>query len=84
MNKYVVAFWSDHTGELLQEIVEANSQHEAACSYLQIDPIEFPSLTAAIKYAVDSDSMINVLEIKDRNWKKFTTGPGSITATMIQ
>jgi hypothetical protein len=84
MNKYVVAFWSDHTGELLQEIVEANSQHEAACKYLQIDPIEFPSLVDTINYAVNGDSMINVLEIKDRNWRKFATDPGSITATMIQ
>lgn len=85
MNKYVVAFWSDHTGELKQEFVEAKSMLEAACSYLDIPIAEFPSMDSVYQYAVNSDSMINVIEVTDRNWKRYSVmGPGSISTYVSQ
>lgn len=68
MNKYVVAYWNDHTGELLQEEVEAKSAFDAAISYLQWDAEEMNLSTMKDVYemAANMDSMINVLEIGKR------------------
>ena len=75
MNKYVVAFWSDHTGELLQEEVEATSPVEAAAKYLGADII-FKTLDEVYEYCANCDMMINVLQIYKKNWKHYTTqGP---------
>ena len=80
MNKYVVAFWSDHTGELLQEEVEAKSEFDAAVSYLQVDPVEFKDMEAIHDYCVNGDSTINVLQIDKKNWRHAVIGgPAQVT-----
>lgn len=83
MNKYVVAFWSDHTGELLQEIVEANSEVEAAVSYLDIAELEFDSMDLIHTYCANCDTSINVIQIDKNNWKNFTTGGPAHAAAAV-
>lgn len=66
MNKYVVAFWNDHTGELLQELVEADSEVAAAISYLDIAEEyaeDMHSMEDIHTYCVNGDSMINVFPL---------------------
>ena len=78
MNKYVVAFWSDHTGQLLQEEVEAISRVEAAKKYLNVD-FSFETFEDVIEYCVNCDAMISVIRIDKKNWKNFTTqGPDHV------
>ena len=63
MNRYVVAYWNDHTGELLQEIVGANSKVEALKSYMQWDDESIQDMNTAMQYAANMDAMVNVIEI---------------------
>lgn len=62
-NKYVVAYFSLHTGELLQELVLATSPFEAAKKYLDWDGPEKDLLS--LQTAIGDDNWINVLELKD-------------------
>lgn len=68
MKKYVVAMWSDHTGELLQELIEANSAFEAVLSYMQWDAEEYnlKTMEDVYKLAANMDAMVNVLDISKR------------------
>lgn len=72
MNKYVVAHWSDHTGELLQELVEANTEVEAVLSYMQWDDPTLTSMAALHSYAANCDSAISVISVKPAPSKKYT------------
>lgn len=75
MNKYVIAYLSLFDGEILQEVVEANSKLEAAASYLNHDEVydTFEELQSAI---FDQDGFINVLDLNE--CKRYTTGQGSL------
>lgn len=68
MKKFVIAYWNDHTGELLQEEVDANSAFDAAISYLQWDAEEMnvSTVNEVQTLAANMDSMITVLEIGKR------------------
>lgn len=81
MNKYVVAFWSDHTGELKMEQVEADNAHLAVTSYLGIDPEDFPTMDSVHEFMTNSDGAIEVLQIDKKNWKNFSSG-GPVHAAM--
>lgn len=67
MNKYVVAYCNLHAGELLQEVVEANSALEAAKSYLNWEDLEHVrSMDELEALAFDTDAFIHVLELNNR------------------
>lgn len=63
MNKYVVACWSDHTGELLQEVVYANSKVDAVKKYMQWEELELTTMDSLYSLAANCDSMVSVIEI---------------------
>lgn len=85
MNTYVVAYWNDHTGELLQEIVEANSKVEAVKSYMQWDDEYIQDMDTAVNYAANCDSMVSVIEIKPTFTKRFSPDTGNLFhPSMIQ
>lgn len=68
MKKFVIAYWNDYTGELLQEEIEANSAFDAAISYLQWDAenMNVTNMREVQNMAANMDSMITVLEIGKR------------------
>ena len=72
--------WSDHTGELLQELIEANSAFEAALSYMQWDAAEYDlkTMNDVYKLASNMDTMVNVLDIS----KRFGTNKPSPTGQL--
>lgn len=63
MNKYVVALWNDNKGELLQEVVEANSKLDAVVSYMGWERLRPATLEEAYSLAANMDAMFNVIEI---------------------
>lgn len=67
MNKYVVAFLSMHDGELLQEIVEAESKYAACKSYLDINDadLDLPNMECIYNYAANTDCWISVIQINN-------------------
>jgi len=72
MKKFVVAYLSLHDGELVQEIVEANSALEAGLSYLNWWDEHEEDVRAVIPKTLEDlynevyngDCFINVLELK--------------------
>ncbi len=63
MNKYVVAYWSDHTGELLQELVEAKTMVEAVKSYMQWDDPTLTDMNSLYNLAANCDSAVSVIQV---------------------
>lgn len=66
MNKYVVAYWNDWTGELLQELVEATSAVAAVLSYTEWDDPALTTMGSIRAYAANCDCAISVLELNNR------------------
>jgi len=71
MNKYVVAYWSDHTGELLQELVEANTPVDAVKSYMQWEDTGLTTMEALTSLAADCGSMVSVLDVTPKHTRRF-------------
>jgi len=71
MNKYVVAYWSDHTGELLQELVEANTPVDAVKSYMQWEDTGLTTMEALTSLAADCGSMVSVLDVTPKHTCRF-------------
>jgi len=63
MNKYIVAHWNDHTGELLQEEVEAESKFKALADYLEYPEDATQTLAALEGYCADSDQMVTATQV---------------------
>ncbi len=79
MNKYVVAVYHYMTGELVQEIVDANTKLEAAKSYLQ-DHDEYTSLQAMKNHYDDNElAAINVIQINKSEKAKAWSMPSLAT-----
>lgn len=85
MNKYVVAYLSLHERELLLEIVEANSDVEAAKSYLDWEHMEDVTTMQEIQeITANGDVHINVLQIDKTNWRSRSNAPSSAMPVSIQ
>lgn len=78
MNTYVVAYWNDHNGELLQEVVEANSALEAVMSYMEWEDIE--SMEELHEVTANSDCVVSVINITPKYTKKFEPALPSMAA----
>lgn len=64
MNKYVVAYYSDFEGEILQEVVEAETKLDAMKSYLELDD-SFDTIESVENMLSNSDSTISILQINN-------------------
>lgn len=69
MNKYVVAYWREYTGVLLQEIVEANSRLEAVVSFMGWELYDLENMDEAYRFANDLDSAISVIQINHTKYR---------------
>lgn len=81
MNKYVVAFFSEYTGVIYQEIVAANSALAAGISYLDwwAEAIPPKTLEELYKQVEESGCAIHVLDL-NKALKTNRSGGGGINA----
>ena len=74
MNKYVIALANLNQGELLQELVEADSDLQACISYLgwweTEEDVKPTSMEEVHDYASNCDCWINVLELKHERTRR--------------
>ena len=63
MNRYIVAHWNDHTGELVQEEVEADSKFKALAGYLEYPEDATQTLAALETYCANSDQMAVAIQV---------------------
>lgn len=63
MNKYIVAYWNDPTGELLQEEVEAESKFKALASYLQYPTDATQTLASLEAYCANNNQMVTATRV---------------------
>lgn len=87
MNTYVIAFYSNFDGSMQMEEVLAESALEAGKKYLldneDADPDtlrQIPDMDSLEQYVFDTDHAIGVYEIKNRNWKKYSSGSSGAVA----
>ena len=70
MNRYIVAHWSDYTGELHLEEVEANTKFEAMSNYLQYPEDATQTLVALEDYCANNDQTVKAIQVGSFHQKR--------------
>lgn len=90
MKKYVVAYYNHFNGELLQELVEANTELDAALCYMQWAREDLTNMSAVHSFAADCEATISVLDVTPVYTKRFEpklpslASPANLAHTYLQ